>query len=129
MDKAPVSYTTFFAIFIGQDSSIWNVFRLIREFLRRGGLGSKIATTFMLAVMIFVTCWPTMVGSMTGYTPANRAMIKDKRGVLFPFSKFVPLAFIVHDGQRGGLPSDQYPVPAYDLSGIESRGMERPMNN
>ena len=58
--------------------------------------------TFMVTSMIFVLAFPTLASSMSGYTTAVSASIKDYNEDAIPFEKFELLIFIVHDGDRLG---------------------------
>jgi hypothetical protein len=58
---------------------------------------------FMLISITFVTSWPTIAGSMTGYVPVTQPFIADKNENLFRFSELKLLYYVIHDGQRVGL--------------------------
>jgi hypothetical protein len=89
MDTSPISYATFFLIFLGNDSSFFNICRLCHEIYVRGSIGSKASTLFMIMAMIFVSSWSTIssaISAMAGYTPVSRAVIQDADGKLLNFS-------------------------------------------
>lgn len=95
-----------------QDSiSILGVTGVIRDFLARRRLRSIAAMVFMTVTMLFVLAWPTVASAMTGYDSNNVAFIKIRDGSLIPFSSFIPLLYIIHDGSRIEGLKDEYLVP------------------
>ena len=67
---------------------------------------------FMVATMIFALAFPTLISSMTGYTPLNDAFIVDQDQIV-PVSQLAPQLYVIHDGGRIGLEKD-YPVTWQD---------------
>ncbi|CAI6339096.1 unnamed protein product [Periconia digitata] len=100
MELEPVTFSSFRAVFIEQTPSIYSIGRLIRDFSTRKILRSKPAMTFIVTSMIFVLSFPTLANSMSGYTTAVSASIKDYNEDTIPFKKFELLILIVHDGDR-----------------------------
>ena len=104
MATAPVTYDTFFTVFLEEEASFRSTFRLIRDFSRRRG--SKAAMTTIVLTMIYVLAWPTLASAMTGYTSALGSFVKDKQQNFISFDKFVPVAYIIHDGWRVNFTTD-----------------------
>ncbi|XXG98960.1 hypothetical protein Hte_005293 [Hypoxylon texense] len=112
MDVAPVTYSTFFTIFLQDEPSIVSNFRLARDFFSGRGFNSRVATLFMIGSMLFLLSWPTIASAMAGYTTINKAFVQDFNDNFIPFSEFKPIAYIIHDGWRVSLDGD-YPVPLF----------------
>jgi hypothetical protein len=106
LDVSPVSYTTFFSIFLGKDLSISNIWRLPWQFAARRCLDSRISTAFVIAGLMFVEWWPTIASAMAGYVPSNRAYMRDSDGNMVSLSNLMHLAHNAHDGLRVGYPSN-----------------------
>ena len=68
MEASPVTYRTFWVIFIQKEASMVSIVEIIHDFLFRRGLVSKTAMLFILLTMIFVFVFPTLASAMTGYT-------------------------------------------------------------
>ncbi|KAI5925774.1 hypothetical protein F4810DRAFT_658176 [Camillea tinctor] len=117
MEVTPVTYATFFVIFLNESPSILSTIRLVRDFIFSRSLKSKVAMAFMILNMIFILGWPTFAGAMTGYTSINSAYIMDSSNNYVPFSEFTPLAYIIHDGWRVNLTTD-FPVTLDDSPGV-----------
>lgn len=110
-DTRTVSYHTYWTIFMQDSISIIGVTGVIRDFLARRRLRSIAAMVFMTVTMLFVLAWPTVASAMTGYDSNNVAFIKIRDGSLIPFSSFIPLLYIIHDGSRIDGLKDEYLVP------------------
>jgi hypothetical protein len=67
---------------------------------------------FLVIAALFVVAFPTLMSSLAGYTTANQAWVDLGERGLDSYSQAFPLAFIIHDGKRVGLPENQH-VP-YD---------------
>ncbi|KAG8159812.1 hypothetical protein KVR01_010449 [Diaporthe batatas] len=106
-----VSYHTYWTIYLQDSISMMGVFGVIRDFLARRRLKSKMAMIFMVATMLFVLAWPTVASAMTGYDSNNVAFIKIRDGSLIRFNSFQPLLHIIHDGSRLPGLTDEYLVP------------------
>lgn len=63
---------------------------------------------YMVATMIFVLVFPTLVSAMTGYTSVTKAFIQNDDERLILFSDFKVLAYIIHDGFRINMTADAY---------------------
>ncbi|KAI2464921.1 hypothetical protein F4781DRAFT_50200 [Annulohypoxylon bovei var. microspora] len=108
MDKSPVTYRTFWVIFLHKEPTFFSIINLMRDFISYRRLHSVVAMLFMIVTMAFILIFPTLASAMTGYTPVNKAFIQGKSGNLIPFSDFKAVAYVVHDGDRINLTSDAY---------------------
>ncbi|QPC69020.1 hypothetical protein HYE67_011251 [Fusarium culmorum] len=121
----PATYTTVWLLRFHQDTSVMSSLRLFMQFFRRG-LASKTATWMMATTLSFILAFPTIAGSMTGYTTFNNAYIGSSDERLFPYQDVKPVAYVIHDGSRVPGFTDDYIVPwrsntqryGYDASGI-----------
>jgi hypothetical protein len=103
MQVAPVTFSTFRAVFVHSDSTVPVVGRLIRDFTRRHGLHSRIAMAYMILTIVFVLAFPTFASAMTGYSANVHPFVRASGGSEYlPFASFQPLYFILHDGDRIG---------------------------
>lgn len=111
MVTRPVTYSSFWVIFLSREPSITCLFRIVRDLLPGGPgfLHSKTATVFTLWTMFYMLSFPTLMSSMSGYTPANDAFVKANDLSLIPFSEFNKVAFVIHDGAKIGV-GDHFPV-------------------
>ena len=116
MGLRPITYKTFWIIFIDSEPSIYALGSLIRDFTSRRGLVSKPAMIFILLVTSFILAFPTMISAMTAYDLNNQAYIMDRSQNMLSPTEFRPIAFIVHDGLRAGFPRNDYPVAMPRLS-------------
>lgn len=113
MDSTPVTYETFWAIFMRKEASLMSTFCMARDFAVRRSLRSRTAMIFMVLCMAFILVFPTLAGAMTGYSSKTSSFVADTNGDLSPFAQFTPVLYIIHDGWRIGLSGD-YPVPYSD---------------
>ncbi|KAI0457980.1 hypothetical protein F5B21DRAFT_462399 [Xylaria acuta] len=111
METKPTTYAVFFVLFLEDGPSFLSSYRLIRDFVRYGGLPSRFSTVWILLSMIFVLAWPTLIASMSGYTPEMDAYVQDVDGNFVQYTEFQLLNYIIHDGWRIGLNED-YPITA-----------------
>ncbi|KAH7160999.1 hypothetical protein EDB81DRAFT_783720 [Dactylonectria macrodidyma] len=100
MDTGPVTYDTFFTVYLEDEASLRSTAKMIRDFSTRRGLRSKLAMTFIIITMVYVLAWPTLASAMTGYTSASEAFVIDNYQNLISFSSFTPVAYVIHDGWR-----------------------------
>ncbi|KAI1137828.1 hypothetical protein F5Y05DRAFT_63377 [Hypoxylon sp. FL0543] len=112
MAFVPVTYVTFFTVFLENEPSFLSTLRVTRAFISDRGIKSKISMGFMILSMLFLIGWPTMASAMTGYTTLNKAFVPDTNVNYIPFSDFQPIAYIVHDGWRVNLTGNQ-PVSVF----------------
>ncbi|RGP79333.1 hypothetical protein FLONG3_2562 [Fusarium longipes] len=106
----PATYTTIWLLRFYQSTSLWSTIQLVSQFFRRR-LASKAATCIMVLTLLFVLAFPTIAGSMTGYTPSSEPYIALPSGSLISFSSAVPIAYIIHDGNRTKMQQNDYIVP------------------
>jgi hypothetical protein len=100
MHAGPVTYSSFFAIFLESEASVRSTYRITRDFTTRRALRSRLAMVCIVAVMVFVLLWPTLASAMTGYTPAIRPFVLDIENNLMSYMSFEPVAYVIHDGWR-----------------------------
>ena len=116
MESASVPTGTFKAMTF-QSDSLTGVYRLIRDFLKQGGLRARFAMFGIIASSLFVLSVPTWLSAMTGYTADIRAYVTTDDGSLVPAEEFLPVLYTIHDGSRLGPPyTDGYlvTVPWHD---------------
>ncbi|WXC57974.1 hypothetical protein SNK03_003875 [Fusarium graminearum] len=106
----PATYKTVWLMRFYQDTSLLSSMHLFVEFFRHG-LASKAATWIMAMTLSFILAFPTIAGSMTGYTALNNAYITTSGNRLFPFDSVKPVAYVIHDGGRTADLTDNYIVP------------------
>jgi hypothetical protein len=106
MATAPITYDTFFTIFLYKEVSFLSTIRTIRDFATRRGLQSKAAMTTIVMAMIYVLAWPTLASAMTGYTATSRSVVTDRQQNFIGFESFTQVAYIIHDGWRINLDGD-----------------------
>lgn len=114
MGIRPISYQTFYTIFMQRDASFMGLWYLTRDFCFQLPLHSKVAMIYMVATMSFILAFPTMAGAMTGYSRNSVSFISeapvDGLSTLIPFSRYVYKEFdyIVWDGSRIGKDEPYY---------------------
>ncbi|KAK4188916.1 hypothetical protein QBC35DRAFT_180227 [Podospora australis] len=106
MDTRPVTYNTYWTVFMEEQASFRATMRLMRDFSLRQGLPSRIGMLFIILTMGFVLVFPTLAGAMSGYISKADAYIRDKSGVVRPEGDFLPVVYVIHDGRRIGLEDD-----------------------
>jgi hypothetical protein len=100
MKTTPVTYATFWLIFLQQEPSILSIVRLFRDFCSLKRLRSISAMTFMIFSMVFVLAFPTLNSSMSGYAVSSEAFVADLDNSLIRFAEFDVVAYVIHDGWR-----------------------------
>jgi hypothetical protein len=103
MDSIPVTFDTFFAIYLEEAASLKSTAKLIRDFATRQGLRSRLAMAYIVTTMLFLLAWPTLASAMTGYTAAEGAYVFDNDGNLLSIAGFHQVLYVIHDGWRIGL--------------------------
>lgn len=116
----PMTYQTFWTIFIQDGPSLLSILYTLRDFTRLRGLRSKVAMFFIILAMMFVLIFPTLVSSMTGYSTSNQAMVKVGLVNQVPFSKFKRALYLVHDGNRLNESREYVIVNQYSACGTAS---------
>ncbi|KAM5352763.1 hypothetical protein ACJ41O_005485 [Fusarium nematophilum] len=106
MAVKPVSYRTVWLLKFQTEPSAMSALLLDREFTSPRCLASRTAMFSIIAAALFVLGFPTFVGSMTGYTTTNQAIVELDDTGLVSFSETFPVAYVIHDGQRVGLEND-----------------------
>lgn len=100
METAPITYATFWIIFLEKEPSVFSIARLIRDFASPKRLRSMAAMIFILVTMAFVLAFPTLASSMTGYVVTTQAVVREPDGNLATFSNFNSVIYVIHDGWR-----------------------------
>jgi hypothetical protein len=65
----------------------------------------------MISAAMLIVAFPTLAGSMTGYTPKNEVYVNASSGRLNPFIDVLPAAYVIHDGNRVDGFTKEYGVP------------------
>lgn len=105
----PVTYQTFWAVFMQDGPSLRSIILTIRDFAWIRGLRSKATMVFMILSMTFVLAFPTLASAMTGYSANTEAVVRTNGVNQVPFSQFKRARYVIHDGNRVNL-STQYPI-------------------
>ncbi|KAK4161170.1 hypothetical protein QBC43DRAFT_324231 [Cladorrhinum sp. PSN259] len=106
METRSVTYESFSAIFITQESSFTNTYRLIVDKSIYRALRTKCLAAFILLSFAFVAFFPTFANGLAGYATKAEAFIPDygKLGSestnYIKFSEFDLVRYIIHDGWR-----------------------------
>jgi hypothetical protein len=100
MESEPVTYQLFRTIFIENDASVLSTCRTIKSFICQRKLRSNIAMAFMIATMIFILAFPTLVSAMSGYDSNVASRVLDHDDNLIPFNNFSRALYVIHDGWR-----------------------------
>ncbi|CAI6331828.1 unnamed protein product [Periconia digitata] len=103
---APVTYSTYEAIFIDTNPSIFLVCRFLSGICKQKSLASRMAMSFIILSMVFIIAFPTLASAMTGYTTHFTAYVHDYSNNSIPFHKFEALVYTIHDGDRIGKTTD-----------------------
>lgn len=106
MQVKPVTYDTFYAMFLQDQPGIYSTIHLVRDFTRSGGLQSRVTMVVMIFVAIFVLLFPTLGGAMSGYSANNDAYVKGYEGTLIPLDEFTTVGYIIHDAWRINMTGD-----------------------
>jgi hypothetical protein len=108
MESEPVTYQLFRTIFIENDASVLSTARTIKSFLCQRRLRSKVAMTFMIATMLLILAFPTLMSAMSGYDSNVSSRILDRENNLIAFSSFHRVLYVIHDGWRINLTGDHW---------------------
>lgn len=60
MESQPITYQTFWTTFMQHEASLTSILGLIKDFVTKKGLKSKLVMAFMVVTMIFVLAFPTL---------------------------------------------------------------------
>jgi hypothetical protein len=55
---------------------------------------------FMIATMVFILAFPTLVSAMSGYDANVASRIHDRENNLIPFNNYSRVLYVIHDGWR-----------------------------
>jgi hypothetical protein len=100
MDTQPVTYQLFRTIFIENDASMLSTYRTTKSFIWQRRLRSNLAMIFMVATMIFILAFPTLISAMSGYDFNVASQVEDRDGNFISFSSFSRVLYVIHDGWR-----------------------------
>ena len=117
MEVMPVTFRTYRTIFVQNGSLLVGIPRLIRDFCSRHALHSRLAMVFMVFTMAFSLALPTLVSSLTGYKSNVEPFVMTSQGSYVPFMSFDYASYVVHDGTRVGLKTDDIIVANGDSEG------------
>ena len=67
MERSPVSFKTFESITL-QDSSVWALANLIKDYSTNSGIRAKLSVSWMILALSYVLGFPTLMSAMTGYS-------------------------------------------------------------
>ena len=56
----------------------------------------------MVAIMLFILAFPTLMSAMSGYDSNVVSRVQDGEDNLVPFDKYVRVLYVIHDGWRVG---------------------------
>ena len=108
MENEPVSYRLFRTIFIEKDASLISTGQTIKSFIRQRKLRSKTAMVFVVATMLYILAFPTLMSAMSGYDSNVVSRVQDGDDNLVPFDKYARVVYVIHDGWRVGEPADYW---------------------
>lgn len=100
MDEVPVTYATFWLIFLFREPSYKSIYCLTRDFRLHRVLKSRVALVFIIFTMLFVLAFPTILSAMTGYQAAVQALVATYDGSLARRTSFREILYLVNDGDR-----------------------------
>ncbi|KAF5660668.1 hypothetical protein FHETE_8831 [Fusarium heterosporum] len=113
----PATFSTVWLLRFQKDASAYSTLCLISNFWKRG-LESKAAMCFIIFAALFILAFPTVAGSMTGYTPYNEPYITTTENRLIGLSDIYPLAYLIHDGERIDGFRNNHAVPWKNITAI-----------
>lgn len=106
MFRAPVTYDTFWTVFLDTQPSLVSTYGLFWDFTKKSA-GEGAVLAFIIMTMLLIIAFPTLASAMTGYRPNSKAFVVDNTGSLVPFESFSLVAYVIHDGDRINLSPDQ----------------------
>jgi hypothetical protein len=104
MEHHSVPIGTYEAISL-QGSTFVALCKQIRNFLSIRSWQHKLRILWIILSTLFIVCFPTLVGAMTGYAPLTDPFVQGDAGELIPFTSYLDVRYIVHDAERVGLES------------------------
>lgn len=118
MTEDPVTFATFFIVFLQPEPTLMSTYRLIREFSLHRRPGSIVTAIFIPLTVIFTLVFPTAVNSMSGYMTVNKPYVEARDGKILPFDDDMDMvAYVIHDGKRIN-ETDDFIVPSYKNSNV-----------
>ncbi|KAH7074876.1 hypothetical protein BKA63DRAFT_553768 [Paraphoma chrysanthemicola] len=112
MEIGPIAFSTYRTVFLRNESLVYAIYRLFRNFARRRQLHSRIAMAFMVITMIFILIFPSFSSAMTGYSASVKSYVRDNSNAettlsndnnnYMAFSSFKRILYVIHDGWRIG---------------------------
>jgi hypothetical protein len=102
----PVTYETFWAVFLHQEASLVGTYRLMADTSFYRALRYKTVAVFAVLSLLLIVAFPTLASAMTGYVIRTDAYVKDspsEDGNFVRFSEFETVAYMVHDAWRIGM--------------------------
>lgn len=104
MEKSrPVSYETFWAVFLHQEASLTGTYRLMTDASFYRALRYKTVAIFAVLSLFLAMAFPTLASAMTGYVAQTAAYVKDSPGDdgnYILFNEFDVVAYVIHDARR-----------------------------
>ena len=113
MESTPVTLDTYRTVFLHNDSSLFAISRMIRDFTFRLRLQSVSTMCFIITTLLYILAFPTIGSAMTGYSATVGPYVPDKDGNYIPLAQWPRTAYIIHDGSRINK-SDDFHVPHVD---------------
>ncbi|KAK4201214.1 hypothetical protein QBC40DRAFT_172222 [Triangularia verruculosa] len=107
METEAVAYSTFWMIYLHQETSIMAIYQILsdRKFYR--ALGSKITVSVIIASVSLILAFPTLASAMAGYTASTESFVTEKgTGNYIRYTEFQPIAYVIHNGDRVNLTRD-----------------------
>lgn len=93
LETGSVSYSTFWVIYLRQESSIDAIYRLLsnRTFYRI--FQSRVAIAFIVMSLTLILAFPTLTSAMTGYAASTESfVVEQETGSYARFAEFRPIA-------------------------------------
>lgn len=118
MEVAPVTFRTYRTVFLQDQSLLFAIPHMIRDFMYRYALHSKIAMIFMILTMAFTLAFPTFASAMTGYSGNVKAYVNSTDSNFVPLDAFSFVTYVIHDGSRINK-NDDYLVLSHGYSDSE----------
>ncbi|GAW21840.1 hypothetical protein ANO14919_113660 [Xylariales sp. No.14919] len=103
METTPMTYAMFVILFTEGGPKVTSIYRLARDVVRYHRPRSRVSVAWVIFSMLFVLAWPTIISSMSGYTPEMWSYVRDISDNLVPYNEFELLVYIIHDGDRVNL--------------------------
>lgn len=112
MESEPVTYQLFRTVFLENEASLLSTYRTAKSFVWHRKLRSKAAMIFIVAAMMFILAFPTIISAMSGYDSNIASYLPSLDGNLIPFNQFSRVLYVIHDGWRINRTSDYW---VYDV--------------